>query len=79
MRSLSLIMTLSGVQIPQALPNKENSMKENEFWHPDKDGTWTHFAQRTKNNIRTYYTDGKEVLKRKVSDTGHVIGAVEEV
>ncbi len=54
-------------------------MKENEFWHPDKDGTWTHFAQRTKNNIRTYYTDGKEVLKRKVSDTGHVIGAVEEV
>ena len=47
-------------------------ISEMEIWHPF-DGKWIHIAQRTKDGIREYYTDGKLITTREVNEDGTII------
>ena len=43
-----------------------------DVWHPVKPGEWLHISQVTKGNMREFYTDGKLILKAKVSDVEYL-------
>lgn len=42
------------------------------IWHPGADGSLHHYVQVTEGDIRTYYTDGKFVVKAKLNSDGVV-------